>query len=486
MLKIEYLNATNLRIRTTPDIEMELQDAFCFKIPGYRYMRSYRAGWDGTKKLFNRATKQIYTGLLTSVLQFAKDRDYPVQLDKSRFLPSDLTIDEVKQFLDTLKIPEKFERRDYQVEAIHSALRTGRRTMLSPTSSGKSFMIYSLCRWYMNEGKKIMIIVPTTSLVHQMTQDFTDYGYDGECHKIFSGQEKDTDLPITVTTWQSIQKMDDDWYEQFDVVICDEVHGAKAKVLTTIMEKCLGADVRIGFTGTLDGTDVNKLVVEGLFGPVKQVTEAVKLMEGGYLSTLKIKSIVLKYPDEFRKAFIGKRPTYAEEMDFICTNKRRNHLIGSLAKKLEGNTLILFQYVEKQGKPLYELIKELVGDSRPVYFVYGEVDGEIRNDIRKEIEVAENAIIVASYQTFSTGINIKRLHNLILASPTKSRIRLLQSVGRILRKGENKDSATLFDIADNLSWKSKKNYTLIHFLDRVKIYVSEKFNYTVNNVEFKG
>lgn len=484
MLKIEYRDATNIRVITTPDIEMELQEAFCFKVPGYKYMPSVRSGaWNGDKKLYNRATKQIYRGLLHSVLEFAKAREYPVTLNKEDFKLHNITTEEVHAFIDTLGIPEHFERRDYQIDAIQSGIRTGRRTMLSATGSGKSFIIYVLCRWYMERDKKILLIVPQTALVHQMCGDFKDYGYSDEPHKIYQGQSKTTEKPITVTTWQSIQKMDPEWYEDFDVVICDEVHGAKADVMTRIIESCRNADVRFGFTGTLDGAVLNKLVIEGLFGPVKEVSKSAELMEIGVLTILKIKAITLKYPQEVQKWFRTAKMTYAQEMDYITQNERRNKLISGMATMLKGNTIVLFNYIA-QGKELHRLIKEAVGDTRPVYLIYGIVEGEERNEIRQEIEFEENAIIVASYKTFSTGINIKRLHNLILASPTKARITLLQAIGRILRLSEYKDFATLFDFSDDLSWKSKKNYTLLHFLERVKIYTSEKFNYTTHSVEF--
>lgn len=486
MLKIRKINASHLEIGTTPDIENELQDAFTFKIPGYKFMPAYRnGGWSGDIKLFNKKTKQIYTGLLYSILNFARNRDYKLELNQDSFPLIDISIEEINAFLDTLGIPDIYERRDYQLDTIKSAIQTQRRTILSPTASGKSFMIYALYRFF---NKKTMLIVPNTGLVHQMEDDFRAYGYTGDLHKIHYGQDKHADCNLIITTWQSMMRMPEEYFEQFEVVICDEVHGAKAKELTKIMENCVNANVRFGFTGTLDGTQTNKLIIEGLFGPVKQVVEARELMDRGVIAPLQIKSILLRYSDETRKYVSSKTKIkmpleYAEEMTFITMCPERNNLIAKLATQVKGNTIVIFNFIE-QGKLLYERIKAIVGDTRKVHLIYGKVKGEDRNEIRKQIEFEEDAIIVASYKTFSTGINIKALHNLIIASPTKAKITLLQSIGRILRKIDNKDIATLYDIGDDLSWKSRKNHTLRHFIERIKIYNTEKFNYSMKKVEF--
>jgi superfamily II DNA or RNA helicase len=160
-------------------------------------------------------------------------------------------------------------------------------------------------------------------------------------------------------------------------------------------------------------------------------------------------------------------------------------MIAKLACSTKGNTLVLFQFVEKHGKPLFERIKTAAGDTRKVFYVSGETEGEVREDIRQITEEEDNAIIVASYGTFSTGINIRSLRNIIFASPSKSRIRVLQSIGRQLRKSERKDKARLYDIADDLHWKSKKNHTLKHFIERVKIYNEESFDYKMVKIQIK-
>jgi superfamily II DNA or RNA helicase len=312
-----------------------------------------------------------------------------------------------------------------------------------------------------------------------MTSDFEDYGYPtGQIHKIMSGQEKHSDKMVTVATWQSIYKLPKQWFKQFDVVFGDEAHLYKAKSLTTIMT-ALQCKYKFGLTGTLDGTEVNPLILQGLFGPVRKVITTSELMDQKHLAELSIKALVLKYPDEIRK--LVSTYDYQAEMDFLTQSSIRNKFIKNLALSLSGNTILLFQYVEKHGKVLYDMLaKESI--DRNVFFISGDVSGEKREEIRKIIETETNAIIVASYGTSSTGINIKNLSNVIFASPSKSRVRNLQSIGRGLRTSETKTTATLYDIADNLSWKSKKNYTLLHFLERVRMYNGEKFKYKVYNI----
>ena len=166
-------------------------------------------------------------------------------------------------------------------------------------------------------------------------------------------------------------------------------------------------------------------------------------------------------------------------------NAQRNAFVKNLTLSLKGNSLVLFNLVEKHGKVLFKMIEAEKGN-RKVFFVYGGTDVEVRESIRAITEEENDAIIVASYGTFSTGINIRNLHNVIFASPSKSRIRNLQSIGRGLRKGDNKESAVLFDISDDFRVGKFTNFTLKHFVERVKIYEDEKFTYKFYNIELKN
>ena len=478
VINIERLDETYNRVSCEPGIAYELNEHFTFEVPGAKFMPAVRNKvWDGKIRLYNVMTGLLYAGLNKYVEEFAKKRGYHVEY-LTDFSADELSVKEANEFIGTLGIPEKYKPRDYQVDAFTYAVRNRRVLMLSPTASGKSFIIYLITRYY---DARTLIIVPTTSLVSQLTTDFVDYGFvsDKFVHRIFAGQDKHTNKPITISTWQSIYKMPKEYFEQFDVVIGDEAHLFKAKSLTSILTKLGNCKYRFGFTGTLDGTQTHQLVLEGLFGPVRRVTTTAELIEQKHLSQFLIKCIVLRYPDEDRQ--VVSKMDYQTEMDWLVRNESRNKFLVNLTLSLKGNTLLLFQYVEKHGKVLYESLK---GDN--VYFVHGGVDGDDREEIRKIVESLPQSVIVASYGTFSTGVNIRNLHNIIFASPSKAKIRVLQSIGRGLRKSETKDAATLFDVSDDLVWKSTKNYTIEHFAERVRVYNEEKFDYKIYKVSIKG
>ena len=341
-------------------------------------------------------------------------------------------------------------------------------------------MIYSVVRYFAEKGKKVLLVVPTTSLVEQMYKDFIDYGWDVEkyCHRIYAGKEKTNENPVTITTWQSIYKLRRPFFKDFDVAIGDEAHLFKSKSLVSIMTKMDDAKYRYGFTGTLSGSQTHKWVLEGLFGPSYKVTQTKELIDKGHLSKLQIRVLILKHKDQ-------KFETYEDELQYIIGHSKRNRFIRNLALDLKGNTLILFSRVATHGEILYDSINSSVNNDRKVFYVHGGIEAEERERIREITENEDNAIIVASYGTFSTGINIKRLHNVIFASPSKSRIRNLQSIGRVLRKGDGKLKAVLYDIADDISYNSRKNYTLNHLVERIKIYNEEKFNYEIIQINLK-
>ena len=483
-LVISKSNEVFLKVKTEPHIEYELRDHFKFEVPNAKFMPQYRGrNWNGEIHLFDMRSKQIYVGLLDKIVNFCEQYGYSYKFEDNKFYGTPyeenefISFEGVKDYIKSISVHEP---RQYQVEGVYDALKHNRRLLISPTASGKSLMIYSLARYYAEQGKNILVVVPTTSLVEQMYKDFEEYGLDAEnyCHKIYSGREKYDDRPIVITTWQSIYKLERKWFERFDVVIGDEAHLFKSKSLIQIMTKLHHAKYRFGFTGTLDGTQTHKWVLEGLFGPSYKVTRTEELMRQGHLSQLDIQCLVLKHaPQKFE--------TYEDEIQYLISHEQRNRFIKNLALDLKGNTLVLFQRVESHGSILYEEINKSAGENRKVFFVHGGVDAEERELVREITERENNAIIVASYGTFSTGINIKKLHNVIFASPSKSRIRNLQSIGRVLRKGKDKVKATLYDIADDCSTKSRRNYTLNHFIERIKTYNEESFNYEIITIQLK-
>jgi superfamily II DNA or RNA helicase len=488
-INIEKVDEVYIKVRCEPHVAAELSEFFTFEVPGARFSPAFRNRvWDGKIRLYDKRNGKLYSGLLAYVREFAKQNDLEVVQAPDVYSSTKIDIKDVEGFCKSLKPKSQgkdIEVRDYQIEAIYQSLKRHKLLLLSPTASGKSLIIYSIIRFHQMADRKTLIIVPTTSLVEQMYSDFADYGWnvDKYCHRIYHGYDKDIVKDVVISTWQSLATLDKNYFKQFDCVIGDEAHNFKAKSLTGIMTSLNNAKYRIGTTGTLDGTKTHKLVLEGLFGPVYRATSTKKLIDKNQLSKLTIKCLVLKHNETNRRQI--RNATYKEEMDYLTGHQVRNNVIRKLALGCSGNTLVLFQYVEKHGIPLYENIKTKAAEGRKVFFVYGGTETVDRENIRSIVENEKDSIIVASYGTFSTGINIRNLHNVIFSSPTKSRIRNLQSIGRSLRQSESKTDATLFDIADDMAIGSYKNFTLNHFAERIEIYNEEQFDYEIHNINLK-
>jgi superfamily II DNA or RNA helicase len=468
-----------------PGVISQLNDYFTFEVPGAKFMPAVKARrWDGKIRMLNRTNGEINVGLYWAIKKFCMERGYGVKVEDGPYgVPYEINkLNHMKtlSWVGTLGLP--FAPRDYQYDAMCHAIKFKRSILISPTGSGKSLIIYMLMRWYMeNHDKKLLVIVPTTSLVEQMWADFEAYGFNVEenCHKIYSGKDKETDKRVIITTWQSIYKLHPVWFKEFGCIFGDEVHGFKSKSLSSIMNKAYNAEYRFGTTGTLDGTQVHKLVLEGLFGPVHRVTTTATLQEKKQLASLDIDIILLKHSKENREKLIG--ATYQEEIDFIVSHAGRNRFISNLALSLTGNTLVLFNLVDKHGKVLRDLVEDKIDEGRKLFYVSGETKTNDREAIRNIVETQTDSIVIASLGTFSTGINIKNIHNIVFASPSKSQIRVLQSIGRGLRLSDDGRTTKLYDIADDLR-AGKPNFTLLHSAERVKIYNRELFKHKISEV----
>lgn len=481
-----------VKITCEKHIARELSEFFTFFVPGYQFVPAFRNKiWDGKIRLYNLQTSMLYRGLLNYIEQFAESRGYSFEYQDDVDVEDEFSAYHAKKFIEELKIHargEPIEVREHQSAAFIHAMQKRRALLLSPTASGKSLIIYLIFQQlFKYQNLKGLVIVPTTSLVEQLASDFGDYNngtMEEYIHKIYQGKEKDTDKPLTISTWQSLYKMPKEYFEKFDYIIGDEAHLFKAQSLTTILTSCVNAKYRIGLTGTLDGTKTHKLVLEGLFGAVRQVTTTRELIDTQQVSDFEIKCLVLKHSDQVCLRL--KDCTYQEEIQYLISNVERNKFIKNLAVSLGTNTLVLYQMVDKHGQILYDMIKNTknIGD-RKVFFVHGGTDTSDREEIRRIMEIEQDAIVVASFGTFSTGINIRNLHNIIFASPSKSRVRNLQSIGRGLRQSEGKTKAVLYDIADDMRYKKHMNFTLKHFVERTKIYNEEQFPFKIYKIGLK-
>jgi superfamily II DNA or RNA helicase len=476
-----------IKIQCDESVAWELRDAFSFRPPGFQFVPSYKQKlWDGYLRLFNPLSRQIYRGLAPQVMKWATERGYTYEYDDED-LDTSFSVEEANEFIEKLK--PKHMPRDYQVNSFVHAIRSKRRIVLSPTGSGKSLLLYLVSMYLLTKGKRGLIIVPRSALVEQLYSDFEDYStkngknMEKYCHRVYSGRDKESDKPIVISTWQSLQRLPKEYFQQFDYVVCDEVHQAQAKALTDIVTKCTKAEYRLGVTGTLTGAKAHEWQLIGLFGQIYKATSSKELMDKKQLAELTIKCLLLKYSEE--ECQYMKSASYQDEIKYIISNPERNKFVVNLALSLEGNTLLLFNFVESHGDVLYDMLNKRVKDGRKVFYIHGGTDVEDREQIRKVVESETNAIIVGSVGVLSTGTNIVALDNVIFASPSKSKIRNLQSIGRGLRVSDTKKSATLFDIADDFKWKGRENFTLKHFFERLKTYNEEKFNFKIYKISMK-
>ena len=488
ILSISRVSEARVRV-TCPDksVLYELSDRFTFEVPGAKFSPAYKwRQWDGKIRIFDLRNCQLPYGLHPRVQEFAEENGYECQYaDDELGSLTDFSEDEAKRFFKYLNPHsqgEAIEVREHQIKPIIQAIRNRRLLILSPTSSGKSLVAYCLMRYYLQKTKgKFLIVVPTTALVEQMYKDFADYSSangwlaSDNCHIIYSGKEKEPPAGkrVIISTWQSVFRLPKSYFAPFETCFCDEVHLAVAKSLNGIMDNLVNCRYRFGATGTVQDSKTNVMQLEGMFGKLVKAITTKELMDKKMVADLTIKCLVLKYPEAACKAL--KKHTYEDEVGWLVTLEARNRFITNLALSMKGNTLILFQFTDKHGKPLHAMLKERCAADRDVFYVDKDVKTAVREEIRVKTEVATDAIIVASFGTFSTGVNIRNIDNIVFASMTKSKIRVLQSIGRGLRVSSRKTSVTLYDIIDDLQHKAHKNFALTHSEERVRYYNTEKF-----------
>lgn len=489
MLTFTSENESFARLNAPKQIINRLKEILQFRPDGYIFNPKYKNGlWDGWIRPIDHYGV-FHKGLLFKICNTLEEmgyNDYVInEKDFVQFYEPQINITDLEI---TDADGNIIKPHDYQTNSVNWALENKRGIVVAPTGAGKSLIIYLLTHSLLRskQYKKILIIVPTVALTTQLFSDFNEYSQSNGLksvhyvHKISSGKDKQSQLPVFISTWQSIYNIKDkSYFEQFDAVFVDETHKAESASITQILNSCVNARFRIGLTGTLKECKTHITALTGLLGESYQVTTTKELMERGILTNLEINAILLKH-HEIPKL------EYKDELDFIVLHNKRNKFISSLTELHKNeNYLILYQYVKKHGKPLYEYLTKKYPDKQ-VLLVNGDIKPEVREEIRKITEANNNVIIVASYQTFQEGINIKNLHNVIFASPSKSMIRVFQSIGRALRKHSSKKVARLYDIADDLSGKRKtKNYTLNHFEERIKMYMEEDFKIKFNELDFK-
>lgn len=477
-------------------IVRELSEFLTFDVPGAQFMPMYKHKvWDGKKRLLDYRNQTVYRGLVFYIIEnFCKERNYTYSIDPEleKYLNPEV---DIKNLIAKLGL--NITPYDFQETAIETCIKDTRRTVVSPTSSGKSLIIYSLIRWYLYylltlpefkaTSNKILLVVPTIGLITQLHKEFKEYSnFDISKYvwDIHSGKTIPKDKRIVISTWQSIYKEQKDWFKQFGCIMIDEAHTVQAKSLTGILEKkCGHVPFRFGFTGTLQEAETHRLIIEGLIGPEYVTSQTHELRDRGITSDFKIKCLVLKY----LKGTIQKKMDYPSEVDFLVHNQKRNRFIAKIAsistKNGSSNVLVLTDYHDQ--KPHIRLIKEellkLGFEESKILIANGSTSAEERENIRILCEANSGYIILATYGVFSTGISIKNLQYLILATAGKSVIRILQSIGRIIRKDGKDNYVECIDISDDFQLSSR-NYSLSHFMDRISLYMKSKFKYSVTTI----
>lgn len=488
---IQPIDNLMVRLQCEPYVAYEVSEDFSFFVNGYKHMPAYKRGhWDGKIRMFNVNKREFYRGLIPRLIEWAETNDYTISFgDKERLRPQ-IPFDE--KWIESWASYGKLKPKDYQIKAFQTAMRLNQALVLSPTGSGKSYICYLMVRYLLEHGvDKVLITVPTTSLVEQLTNDFKDYAVDWDVdtnvHKIYSGKEKTTEARVVISTWQSIYKLPGSWFKPYGAYICDEAHGADSKSITGIVGSLGHAPCRVGLTGTLDGTALHELEMLARFGPVVKATSTKELMDRGDLAPISIDCFQLNYNQE--EIALVKSMDYDQEITFLLQHESRNKLLVNSALRSTNNTLMLFNYIERHGKILYDMLVERAEQyGKKIYYISGKVAVEDRERIRQILEKENNAILLASMGTMSTGVNVKNLHNLIFCHPYKAKIKTLQSIGRTIRQAAGKNGAKLIDVGDNLVYKKrseKPNATWRHFIERLKIYDSEGFEYRIIKLDVK-
>lgn len=497
---VSKVNETYIKIDADNSVLRDLYEYLSFYIPNHKFHPKVKAGfWDGMIHLIS-SSGNVYLGLLTNVHDFAKDQGLSVEVDSKLTLTHELSMAEANEFVKNLNLPPGYELRDYQVSAFCYAVRNRRNFLLLPTAAGKTLVDYFTLRYFVDVLKlRGLVIVPDSGLLQQLYTDFKEYsevnGWDVDAHLHLVSKDqkvKDSSKPIVVSTYQSAARREKEYFHQFQFLQGEEADTFKAKTLVYIGESMINAYYRNGVTGSLDGKTVNELVLQGLFGPIRRITTIRELQAHGHASGLRIKNLLLRPPEATVKAIrrtdkkdrdgnvIEEKWSWEDEKRWMAQNIPRNRFVANLAISMTRNTLVIFEQLD-HGKLLYDMIKERAAPDRSVFYVAGDVDAKDREVIRKQVEKCQNAIVVSS-RVFVRGTNIKNLHNIIRCALNKAKANNMQGIGRGLRPLEGKEFMTLYEIVDDLRWKTWENYGIKHLAERLEIYNSEGFDCKLYNI----
>lgn len=501
---IKKLNETKIQIKNyDKDLLSNIRDHFSFFSDNYRFTPKYKSGmWDGRIHLFDLRNDTLPIGFAKQLYTIVRRHTTDIVCDLTLFEKGyDVSEQEILDFCDLIKFEHK-KPYPHQIDATIKCLKEKRLTVESATNSGKSFVLFLISNFLLmkNNKEKILIIVPTIQLVEQMTKDFCDYAknwvdYNKYVHKIYSGQDKISNKQITISTYQSLLTVSKEYLKQFTAVLTDECHiifnnTESTKAVNQIINNCTNAKYRYGFSGSLLNSEAHEKQLTGMFGPVERIINAKETIELGISSKFEIKCIILDHKmdrrielknkiDDIKNVKNVELKKYQAEIKFMREVDEKSDFLINFCSKIKKNTIVLFKTIE-YGKKIY---KELsLNTKKKIYYIDGTIKVTKREEIRANLERYDDCILVGSLGTVSTGINIKNVYNAVLAESMKSEIKLVQTIGRILRKVEGK-SAVLYDVVDDLSMRSWDNYGIRHYRSRLGVYKGQEHEVKIMKIK---
>lgn len=488
---VTKLNSSYVQIDADEDILHDINNYFAVYADGYMFNPRYKARvWDGKIRFFSMNTHVLPSGLVPTLKRFCESNNFTFKDDLSSEFATEYNEAKFTEICKDALKSSGMTMRDYQEAACKLALEKKVGILQCCTSSGKSMIIYNMIRNLLTYKriKKILLIVPNVSLVEQMHSDFQEYGWDDEdetVEMLYAAKDPTFKTPVLISTWQSLQKLGPDYFEDIDAVIVDECHNSKATVINSILKQCINSEYRIGTTGTLPTGAADLLTITGVLGNVLYTITSKELIDRGILTNLLVAGIIIKYPLDFILANKGR--SFQEEVKLVESYEPRTKALEMIMRHTpdDHNILLLCNHLD-HVKNTAEWLKKMYPE-RNVKIISGSVSAAEREDIRQKLEGEDGTIIVATYGTCSTGINMPKLHEVILYANSKSKIKVLQSLGRGLRKHNTKKRVILYDIVDDMSYCLRTrvihNYLYQHWKEREKYYKEQEFSVKTMDLE---
>lgn len=496
IIEKDHFYATIIYDEDEYDDFMKIYRYFAIKDPKLTHTAKVRCGVSDGKIKFVKKNGNFLKGLLNKIKAYMDRQNIDYIVDFK--LTEGINKDDVFKFISELKLP--FDPYDFQKNGVKIAVDNKQKIVLSATGSGKSYLLYILSRYLQHVNEQVLLVVPDVGLVNQMYNDFKDYAqadkehlkdFDNIYHKIFAGQDKDTDHPVIISTWQSIYDLDKSHplFKKTNVILSDECHLCSSDSYMEIFEKAVNTTKRIGVTGTLPEDLIEQLKLEGIFGTSLRIVSSRQLIEMGLATESVVQPVILNYDEETIQTVYRAKDWRYEQRVIMESEERFDFVtkfIEKLAKKNKGNVIVLFKNVD-YGNRLYERLKERHGNT---FLIKGSVSPKKREEIRNNLDKISDGILIGTDKIVSTGLNIKSLRYMVNTQNGKSEIKTIQSIGRLMRLFDGKDGSVLYDIVDNLIYTTrpskkypkgnkKYNYAYNWYLDRLDSY--EKYDFIVKN-----